>query len=279
MKKYKLVTFLMFSAFLFSCSSLEDVAKKNTVFNNSIIQRANKESVLNNYNPELEVDRNSEVVQYLIQKGDCSKVEILLMSKVEKEVYPNQIKSIIFTGNHYYYDGFDNGQTEQNCGLYAAKRLLRHLGQNGIVDKDLWYRYSDVELREMVVSIAGNEYRSQAKPLYELTVRQLLIQLGCPNEYIKIQRSGCFWQDMAKERIRNGRNSLQFLRDILEFHQDMIPRIDSGYYDEIANREGVKEQYLLLKDDDDAVNRMIRESEEGIAKDQDSLTTQDYSHQ
>jgi hypothetical protein len=126
----------------------------------------------------------SEVEKYLQSKG-CAEYEIFEMMKIEKEDFDGPIEHVMYRNNHFYYKHHDNGQTYCNCGLYAVKRLLCALGKKGIVAKDLWYKYTDAELRDMIVEISGNEYdRNQGRTLDVWDVDKLMFRfLGVKPPY------------------------------------------------------------------------------------------------
>jgi hypothetical protein len=106
----------------------------------------------------------SEVERYLKGEG-ASHEEIEATKHIATEDFGsdvtdiNHIGYIVYANYHYYYrdhnkrphDGQPAGT--QNCGLYALKRLLFVLGKHPDtkVDKNLWYKHTDVGLREMMV--------------------------------------------------------------------------------------------------------------------------------
>jgi hypothetical protein len=97
----------------------------------------------------------TEAGKHLAGKGATAK-EIMEMMKIEKECF-GENGYIVFNGHHYWYEdsmGPHEGQSgDANCGLYAIKRLLFVLGRKGIVDKNLWYKYTDDDLREMLPEV------------------------------------------------------------------------------------------------------------------------------
>jgi hypothetical protein len=140
-----------------------------------------------NPTPDAPSDMNyelSEVGKYLQSKG-CDRYEISEMMKIEKEDFEGTVEHVIWNNNHhFYYKHHDNGQTYANCGLYAVKRLLCALGRNNIVDKDLWYRYTDAELRDMIVKISGDEkYRDQGTMPDAVHIARLMDSLGIKPPY------------------------------------------------------------------------------------------------
>ncbi|GHT38483.1 hypothetical protein AGMMS49593_07920 [Endomicrobiia bacterium] len=102
------------------------------------------------------------------------------MLKIEKEDFGKNIGRIIYWNNHYYYGGHDSGWTRKNCGLYAMKRLLFVLGKHDEVNKGLWYRFTDSQLREL--DLPANQ--DENIPLCLL--RTLMNDLGVPAIYNKI---------------------------------------------------------------------------------------------
>ncbi|GHT47514.1 hypothetical protein AGMMS49936_08390 [Endomicrobiia bacterium] len=102
------------------------------------------------------------------------------MLKIEKEDFGENIERIVYENNHYYYRGHDNGWTRKNCGLYAMKRMLFVLGKHNEIDKNLWYKYTDSELREMDVG------PNQDNPIFVGQLRTLMEDLGIPPKYREI---------------------------------------------------------------------------------------------
>ncbi|MDR3253406.1 MAG: hypothetical protein LBT07_00365 [Endomicrobium sp.] len=72
-----------------------------------------------------------------------------------EEIYTTPLQ-IIWENGHFYAadkcnNKFNAGNTYANCGLWAARRILRYLGQINKIDKDLWRKYSNKELRNIIV--------------------------------------------------------------------------------------------------------------------------------
>jgi hypothetical protein len=170
--KIKSKMMLFYAAILFgfhltlsSCANNKDKGKTNPV-----VDRADA-SKSTHMHYEL-----SEVGKYLYSKG-CAEYEISEMMKIEKEDFEGPIEHVIYHNYHFHYKHHDKGQTYANCGLYAVKRLLFALGKKGIVAKDLWYKYTDVELRDMIVKISGDESdRNQGKVLDVWDVDRLMFR-------------------------------------------------------------------------------------------------------
>ncbi|GHT39001.1 hypothetical protein AGMMS49593_09320 [Endomicrobiia bacterium] len=121
----------------------------------------------------------SEVGKYLKARG-AGNAEIREMLKIEKEDFGENIERIVYENNHYYYRGHDNGWTRKNCGLYAMKRMLFVLGKHDEIDKNLWYKYTDSELREMDVG------PNQDNDIFVGQLRTLMEDLGIPPKYREI---------------------------------------------------------------------------------------------
>jgi hypothetical protein len=139
---------------------------------------------------EIQIDND------LSAKG-CSPQERAIMLRIFNEVYSGGIGRIRNNPHYWYEDGsgrsFDNGQTNANCGLYAIKRMLHHLGQLNLVDKDLWQKYPDRELRYIIVERTGalrfsdgssrnKLYISESEPLTSENLAYLMCWLGIPYE-------------------------------------------------------------------------------------------------
>jgi hypothetical protein len=73
---------------------------------------------------------------------------------IATEHFGEEIGCIQLYDNHYRYNDskgdHDGPQTHNNCGVYAMKRMLFVLGKHPDtgIDEDLWYRYTDYELRD-----------------------------------------------------------------------------------------------------------------------------------
>jgi hypothetical protein len=136
----------------------------------------------------------TEVGKILYKRG-CKANEIKEMMKIENEDFGMDVKDkkyighIVYWNNHYYYRGHDRGYTYHNCGLYAMKRLLFVLGKHPDtgIGEDLWYRYTDKELRDMLVRITGNENNRKETEFIGSFILQRLIQerFGVPDKYNK----------------------------------------------------------------------------------------------
>jgi hypothetical protein len=139
-----------------------------------------------------------DIANYLVGIG-CDEYEIANMLQISKEVYPDGIGEIHNVPGHFYFQvitpdnkvvPFDNGQTYANCSIYASKRLLRFLGQKGIVDSNLWFAFTDRQWRQLIVGIENDEkYTNQGEYVGPEIFRQLLVPLGVPPEYIRTSRS------------------------------------------------------------------------------------------
>jgi hypothetical protein len=97
----------------------------------------------------------AEVEKHLRAHG-ASDEEIKATKHIATEHFGDNIGRIMWDNGHYWYGddmGNHDGQPVDdgiNCGLYALKRLLFVLGRHNIVDKNLWYQYTDMELRKFV---------------------------------------------------------------------------------------------------------------------------------
>jgi hypothetical protein len=122
-----------------------------------------------------------------LQARGCDENEIIQMMKIETENFEGRIDHVCWWSNHFYYYGHDNGQTHANCGLYAVKRLLFVLGKHKIVNEDLWYRYTDAELRDILVTISKDETdRNQNNIISAYRLVVLMNRLGIPAAYIGV---------------------------------------------------------------------------------------------
>ncbi|GHT35344.1 hypothetical protein AGMMS49592_5580 [Endomicrobiia bacterium] len=96
---------------------------------------------------------------------------------------------------HFWYKSPRDSYVSGDCALYAAVRFLRHAGQLGIVDEDLW-TISNQELRNILADelISDNppspgkeqieDCRKQGKWLTNLDIYKLLYVLDVPERLI-----------------------------------------------------------------------------------------------
>jgi hypothetical protein len=165
-----LTAFVLFGLTFSSCKACD---KRDDNTNNTPLDTSNS-TVL------------SKVGKYLKNKG-CDDLEIKAMMDIEKEDFGENIDRVMHKGIHFWYENHDKGGTHMNCGLYAMKRLLFVLGKHGLVKEDLWYRYTDVELRDMLVNISGYEKdRKQSETIWINILKTLMRDVGVPEEYCKI---------------------------------------------------------------------------------------------
>jgi hypothetical protein len=123
---------------------------------------------------------------------------------IATEYFGEEIGYIVCEGNHFYYKdsaGDHDGQSgAANCGLYALKRLLFVLGRKDIVAENLWYEYTDSQLREKIAKMVRAEYaREVVRPTTLISarhLRKLMIDINIPSWY-------CDFYD------RKGKKSLQ----------------------------------------------------------------------
>jgi hypothetical protein len=124
-------------------------------------------------------------------------------------------------GGHYYLVDHDDGQTGQNCGLFAIIRLLYVLGQNGVVPRHWWYSLTVQQLRDILVDQVRtggvhvpDYYRDQGMPLEKPEIEALMRCLGIPPQYIRIVQQGQYWIDKAKCSIAEARVTIELINDL-----------------------------------------------------------------
>jgi hypothetical protein len=95
----------------------------------------------------------AKIKEYLRDKR-VSQPEMEATMRIATEDFGEGIGRIMCDNGHFWYrDGrrvdHDGLRTHNNCGLYAIKRMLFVLGKHSDtgIDEDLWYRYTDDELR------------------------------------------------------------------------------------------------------------------------------------
>jgi hypothetical protein len=132
----------------------------------------------------------SPVEMHLRDKG-ADDPEIEAMKNLGRQNFRKGIGSIVYESSHFNYRDVNGnhyeGQTRDNCGLYALKRLLFVLGRYGKVPETLWYEYTDQELRDkLAVMSGGKKFVSQDKGIDILYLVKLMVNIGVPIEYCKV---------------------------------------------------------------------------------------------
>jgi hypothetical protein len=208
-----------------------------------------------------------------LQLEDC---EIQQRSKIERENFSHPIYPIVFTGGHYYYDDHDFGHTYQNCGLYAIRRLLFHLGLLSIVNADLWDRYTDRGLRNIIVDTLGfnEQYRDQNVGLLEEHVTALMRWFGIPDQYIVIVRRGNYWIRLINGIMDAAGRELEFICKAEKDPKNVEAGIDKGVYDEINSRDVLHDFLKHIKSG--AAKTMKHDRITSIERAKHSLENRDY---
>jgi hypothetical protein len=90
--------------------------------------------------------------------NDVVEREKAIRKEIESETYGPKLHKVRMIGVHFYYESNDKETyIGGDCGLFAVLRFLHHAGQLGaadgkgkVVDKDLWKRYSNQQLRDII---------------------------------------------------------------------------------------------------------------------------------
>jgi hypothetical protein len=156
--------------------------------------------------------------------------------------------------------GHDDGQTSQNCGLFAIIRLLYVLGQNGVVPKHLWYSLTVQQMRDILVDrvvIGGvpveKYYRDQGMPLEAVEIKTLMQYLGIPAEYIRIVKQGSYWVDKAERGVLEAKVTIELFDDLKKVQngecliETVLDKNSKGEY----NRTGKEGKKVLDQNDID----------------------------
>jgi hypothetical protein len=205
--------------------------------------------------------------------------EIDLLLKMPEQLKGVSIDScvIIFTGSHYFLYDHDDGQTGQNCGLFAIVRLLYVLGQLGIGDEYLWIRYTMQDLRDILIDKLGadDEYRNQSRGTKEKQLIMLMRYLGIAEKYIRIVKEGPFWETTARDRIERGNAFSKFYNDYKIFSKDALKlKINKGEYSSLLDACFLNwlldENEAAIEDEYNRMNGILNAA-------QDALDRQDYS--
>ncbi|MDR1474816.1 MAG: hypothetical protein LBS38_03955 [Endomicrobium sp.] len=159
-------------------------------------------------NPEIE-----NLKRIFRQKG-FEEREIFWMAKIATEDYGQEVWPILYVGGHFIYGPFD-GNTYSNCPLYSLKRFLRHLGLLGIVDQDLWYRWSDRQLRDIGVDELGFHQRERSQHVVLLQNQITMLVKHLTPEAIPHLKHGCAREIAVRER-QNTMQSLGIFHDLTE---------------------------------------------------------------
>jgi hypothetical protein len=168
------LTAVILFAFSFTFSSCKN-CNGNKGKDNSVIDRDqnpdNPATDADGSVPALDGTALSEVEKHLRAHG-ASDAEIEATKHIATEHFGKKIGRIMWDNGHFWYRddaGDHNGQPVGdgiNCGPYALKRLLFVLGRHNIVDKNLWYQRTDMELREYV----SGKYRPGFERFYNETM-------------------------------------------------------------------------------------------------------------
>lgn len=287
MKDFILII-LMASIFFCSCSSKN--GKNGDVFCNKIADMVTNRSDNNIQNTLFPANLNFSYSEEdknffnTLRSKDFTEDESHVMVCITHEKYDHPVGAIAikFNGGHFWY--IHNGQTYLNCGIFAVIRLLYHLGLQGIVDKDLWYKNNIIQLRAITAAISGKEFESQCTMLPESAVTGLLNHLGCPAQFIKIERVGSTYENEAKKQITILRKEIQFFEDISRVSRtEMISRIDRGYYNNpLAGRYDLSKKdrrnyCILYPGNKNALANSINFNRKEIDRYQKMIDTGDYS--
>jgi flagellar basal body-associated protein FliL len=129
----------------------------------------------------------SEVAQHIRARG-AGNAEIKATVNIGRGGFGEGIGSIVRKNGHFTYRNANGtpyeGQTHYNCGLYAMKRFLFVLGRHGLVDKNLWYEYTDQELRDKLAEMPkGARLKSQGEPICARYLKTLMKDIKIPIGY------------------------------------------------------------------------------------------------
>ncbi|GHT38807.1 hypothetical protein AGMMS49593_08880 [Endomicrobiia bacterium] len=119
--------------------------------------------------------------------------------EIKGETYGSNILPITYVHGHFWYKSSSDSYAPGDCALYAVVRFLHHAGQLGYIDKDLWDKYTNQELRDTLYDQLNSynprspgderkeqieDCRKQGKWLYNLDIYALLYALKVPEEII-----------------------------------------------------------------------------------------------
>jgi hypothetical protein len=151
MNKTTIITiFLLFLFVIFSCSKKNEALRQDTV-----LQTTETEPTKNPTTPSQETNTTPGMSEFLqeLQNLGYNSQEVRELIKIEKENYGPVLRDIMFNGGHFYYEGFDFGQTPNNCGIYAVRRKLKQMYDlDMLADKRAWYRLSDSQMRNLIAT-------------------------------------------------------------------------------------------------------------------------------
>jgi hypothetical protein len=177
-----------------SCKSCNKNKSKDSSKDNPITDRdkdkSDNVSILDN--PDL-----AKIKEHLQARG-ASPTEIEATMHIATEDLGEGIGRIVHIGGHFVYKDSrgvdrDGRQTTNSCALYAMKRLLFVLGKHhgtGI-DENLWYEYTDQELRDKLAAIAISGCENLNSPgvtISNLDIWGLMVNVGIPIKYCRVYR-------------------------------------------------------------------------------------------
>jgi hypothetical protein len=246
MNKATIITTLLISFFvyIFSCGQKDKMLRQNT--KKTALQPIETETTLtsgttmdthsgnsvvtisqgtNNPSPTTAI---SEFLQRLQDLGRSNQ-EIIELTKIERESYGIVLREIMFNGGHFYYEGFDVGQTPGNCGIYAVRRKLKHMYDlNMLTDETAWYRLSDKQMRDLIATgpnvdpAINRDYVYRGEHLDCEDIVNLQIYMGIPIENCSVLKTNGF-------RFIHSSQTLNLLNpSSLIPHRDNIIAIDQN---------------------------------------------------
>jgi hypothetical protein len=244
MNKTTIVTALFVPSFMyiFSCGQKDKLLRQNTtstVPQTSEIERTKNCSTpinthSNNLVSILSQETNnpspapitSEFLQRLQALGYNTQ-EIRELTKIKKEDYGIVLLEIMFNGGHFYYEGFDVGETSNNCGIYAVRRKLKHMYDlHMLADETAWYRLSDSGMRGLIRTgsnadpMIDRRYVSRGESLDCEDIVNLQIYMGIPVESCTVLKTNGF-RFIHFSQIPDGLNPFSIIP-----HRDDIVSID-----------------------------------------------------
>ncbi|MDR2437676.1 MAG: hypothetical protein LBD17_06430 [Endomicrobium sp.] len=239
MNKTRIVTvlFVSFFVYIFSCGQKDKVFRQSTT---STVPQTTEIGKTQNFNTHpdnvvamlsQEVNNTSphaisEFIQRLQDLG-YSTLEIRELTKIKSENYGLVLREIMFNGGHFYYEGFDIGETPNNCSIYAVRRKLKHMyDMHMLPDETVWYRLSDRQMRNLIATGPNAEpgldrgyiYRGESLDCEDIV--NLQIYMGIPIENCTVLKTNGF-RFIHLSQVPDGQNPFSIV-----LHRDNIIAID-----------------------------------------------------
>jgi hypothetical protein len=117
-----------------------------------------------------------------------------IRKEIERETiddYGYKLRRITDGMGHFWYKSEDDSYIDGDCGIFAVLRRLHHAELLDTRYKGLWKRYSNQELRDIIVELGWDKKRGrQGVGLITFELYALMEHIGGPGSYQTKERYG-----------------------------------------------------------------------------------------